>query len=136
MIERAVCEGAFRDAVATLRDKGLAEPIVRQIEKGQPFLGICLGLQMLFGFVYAATMAINGEITVGMYIAYVGLVVWLIWPIRNLGRIIVNASSGMVSYGRLMEVVKQSREPLFDGKVQRNGPAKGEIVFEDVSFMY
>jgi ATP-binding cassette subfamily B protein len=101
-----------------------------------PLSDIVLGLQMLFGFVYAATMAINGEITVGMYIAYVGLVVWLIWPIRNLGRIIVNASSGMVSYGRLMEVVRQAREPLFDGKVQPDGPVKGELVFENVSFMY
>ncbi|HJR80376.1 MAG TPA: ABC transporter ATP-binding protein [Anaerolineales bacterium] len=101
-----------------------------------PLSDIVLGLQMLFGFVYAATMAINGEITVGMYIAYVGLVVWLIWPIRNLGRIIVNASSGMVSYGRLMEVVKQAREPLFDGKVQPTGPVRGEIEFENVSFMY
>jgi ATP-binding cassette subfamily B protein len=101
-----------------------------------PLSDIVLGLQMLFGFIYAATMAINGEITVGMYIAYVGLVVWLIWPIRNLGRIIVNASSGMVSYGRLMEVVKQTREPLFDGKFQPDGPVKGEIVFEDVSFVY
>jgi ATP-binding cassette subfamily B protein len=101
-----------------------------------PLSDIVLGLQMLFGFVYAATMAINGEITVGMYIAYVGLVVWLIWPIRNLGRIIVNASSGMVSYGRLMEVVRQAREPLFDGKFQPDGPARGELVFEDVSFMY
>ena len=101
-----------------------------------PLSDIVLGLQMLFGFIYAAIMAINGEITVGMYIAYVGLVVWLIWPIRNLGRIIVNASSGMVSYGRLMEVVKQTREPLFDGKHQPDGPVKGEIVFEDVSFMY
>ena len=81
---------------------------------------------MLFGFVYAATMAINGEITVGMYIAYVGLVVWLIWPIRNLGRIIVSASTGMVSYGRLMEIVKQAREPLFDGKFQPEGPVQGE----------
>ena len=101
-----------------------------------PLSDIVLGLQMLFGFVYAATMAINGEITVGMYIAYVGLVVWLIWPIRNLGRIIVNASSGMVSYGRLMEVVRQSREPLFDGRVQPQGPVKGDLVFEDVSFIY
>ena len=101
-----------------------------------PLSDIVLGLQMLFGFVYAAIMAINGEITIGMYIAYVGLVVWLIWPIRNLGRIIVNASSGMVSYGRLMEVVKQAREPLFDGKAQPEGPVKGEIAFEDVSFIY
>jgi ATP-binding cassette subfamily B protein len=91
---------------------------------------------MLFGFVYAALMAINGEITVGMYIAYVGLVVWLIWPIRNLGRIIVSASTGMVSYGRLMEIVKQVREPLLDGKVQPDGPVTGELIFEDVSFMY
>ena len=101
-----------------------------------PLSDIVLGLQMLFGFVYAALMAINGEITVGTYIAYVGLVVWLIWPIRNLGRIIVNASSGMVSYGRLMEVVKQTREPLQDGKVHPEGPVRGEIVFENVSFMY
>ncbi len=101
-----------------------------------PLSDIVLGLQMLFGFVYAATMAINGEIRVGDYIAYVGLVVWLIWPIRNLGRIIVNASSGMVSYGRLMEVVKQAREPLLEGKVQPTGPVKGEIAFEDVSFTY
>ena len=40
--------GAFKDAVATLRQKELAGPIVRHIERGKPFLGICLGLQMLF----------------------------------------------------------------------------------------
>jgi ATP-binding cassette subfamily B protein len=101
-----------------------------------PLSDIVLGLQMLFGFVYAALMAINGEITVGTYIAYVGLVVWLIWPIRNLGRIIVNASSGVVSYGRLMDVVKQPREPLFEGKVHPEGPVQGDIVFDDVSFVY
>jgi len=101
-----------------------------------PLSDIVLGFQMLFGFVYAANMAINGEITVGMYIAYVGLVVWLIWPIRNLGRIIVSASTGMVSYGRLMEVVKQAREPLRDGTHQPTGPVRGDLVFEDVSFMY
>jgi glutamine amidotransferase len=44
--------GAFQDAVATLREKQLAEPIVRHINKGKPFLGICLGLQMLFDVGY------------------------------------------------------------------------------------
>ena len=101
-----------------------------------PLSDIVLGFQMLFGFVYGATMAINGEISVGTYIAYVGLVVWLIWPIRNLGRIIVQTSTGMVSYARLMEVVRQQREPLFDGKIQPKGPVRGDVLFEDVSFMY
>jgi len=101
-----------------------------------PLSDIVLGLQMLFGFVYAAYMTINGELTIGMYVAYVGLVVWLIWPIRNLGRIIVSASTGMVSYGRLMEVVKQVREPLHDGTHQPSGQVRGDLKFENVSFMY
>ncbi|HEY2587734.1 MAG TPA: imidazole glycerol phosphate synthase subunit HisH [Tepidisphaeraceae bacterium] len=44
--------GAFQDAVATLREQDLAEPIVRHIQRGKPFLGICLGLQMLFDVGY------------------------------------------------------------------------------------
>lgn len=39
--------GAFADAVAFLRKSGLAEPILEHIASGKPFLGICLGLQML-----------------------------------------------------------------------------------------
>jgi ATP-binding cassette subfamily B protein len=101
-----------------------------------PLSDIVLGAQMLFGFVFAAFMAINKEITIGDYIAYVGLVVWLIFPIRNLGRTIVQTSTGMVSYARLMDIVKQAREPLTDGRVQPEGPVRGEIEFQDVSFMY
>jgi len=44
--------GAFADAVRTLREKELAGPILNHIEKGKPFLGICLGLQMLFDVGY------------------------------------------------------------------------------------
>src|SRR5947207_8197718 len=40
--------GAFKDAIATLRSSGLAEPVLEHIKSGKPFLGICLGLQMLF----------------------------------------------------------------------------------------
>ena len=44
--------GAFQDAVATLRDRDLVGPILRHIDKGKPFFGICLGLQMLFDVGY------------------------------------------------------------------------------------
>ncbi len=40
--------GAFRDAIAELRRLELVEPIRRFIDSGKPFLGICLGLQLLF----------------------------------------------------------------------------------------
>jgi len=40
--------GAFRDAVFNLKERGLWEAIVEEVEKGKPLLGICLGLQLLF----------------------------------------------------------------------------------------
>jgi imidazole glycerol-phosphate synthase subunit HisH len=40
--------GAFCDAIAALRQRKLVEPVRAAIEGGKPFLGICLGLQMLF----------------------------------------------------------------------------------------
>lgn len=40
--------GAFKDAMDGLRQRGLIEPVVEWIQLGKPFLGICLGLQLLF----------------------------------------------------------------------------------------
>jgi len=40
--------GAFDPAVQHLRSRGLEEPIKKAIASGKPFLGICLGLQILF----------------------------------------------------------------------------------------
>jgi imidazole glycerol-phosphate synthase subunit HisH len=40
--------GAFRDAIARLREARFVEPIKDHIDAGKPFLGICLGLQLLF----------------------------------------------------------------------------------------
>lgn len=40
--------GAFKDAVSNLKNLGLFSAILRHIEKGKPYLGICLGLQLLF----------------------------------------------------------------------------------------
>jgi glutamine amidotransferase len=40
--------GAFRDAIARLRETQLDAPIVAHLRAGKPFFGICLGLQLLF----------------------------------------------------------------------------------------
>jgi glutamine amidotransferase len=40
--------GAFRDAIARLRETGLADAVRQHILAGRPFLGVCLGLQLLF----------------------------------------------------------------------------------------
>lgn len=40
--------GAFGDSITKLRALGLEEPLVAAIRDGVPFLGICIGLQLLF----------------------------------------------------------------------------------------
>ena len=40
--------GAFRDAITRLREAGFVQPITEHVHAGKPFLGICLGLQLLF----------------------------------------------------------------------------------------
>lgn len=42
--------GAFKDCRQNLEKTSLIEPIISFLEKGKPFLGICLGMQMLFSF--------------------------------------------------------------------------------------
>ncbi|MBP5254155.1 MAG: imidazole glycerol phosphate synthase subunit HisH [Lachnospiraceae bacterium] len=40
--------GAFRDAVRKLEETGMKDVVLREAASGKPFLGICLGMQLLF----------------------------------------------------------------------------------------
>ena len=40
--------GAFKDCMENLEKYGLVDILLRSVEKGKPYLGICLGLQVLF----------------------------------------------------------------------------------------
>lgn len=40
--------GAFGDAAEKLRESGMAEVVLKEVSKGKPLLGICLGMQLLF----------------------------------------------------------------------------------------
>jgi ATP-binding cassette subfamily B protein len=101
-----------------------------------PISNTLCGFQMLGGFLAGALMAINGTITIGTYLAYAGMVILIIWPMRNLGRLIVQMSSGLVSYARVTTVIKEEREPLSAGSYIPSGELRGEVVFRGVSFAY
>ena len=102
-----------------------------------PFSDVLTGAQMLFGYYIGAVMAINGEISIGSYLAYAGMIIWIIWPIRNLGRLIIQMSTGLVSYGRIIEVIKEEREPLSLGEYLPDpDTVTGEFDFNEVSFAY
>jgi ATP-binding cassette subfamily B protein len=101
-----------------------------------PVSDILSGLQTLIGLGIGASLTIDGTITLGSYVAYSGMVLWIIWPMRNLGRWIVQMSTGLVSYGRVREVIRQTREPMEEGILRLDAPLQGEIRFDEVEFAY
>lgn len=100
-----------------------------------PVSDLICSAQIIFGYLIAALMVLSGEITVGAFIAYAGMIVWIIFPIRNLGRLVVQTSTGLVSLGRVIEIIRQDREPLYEGD-HRPEKIEGEIEFENVGFRY
>jgi ATP-binding cassette subfamily B protein len=101
-----------------------------------PITDVMCGAQMLTGLLIGAGMVISGALSLGDYLAYSGMIVWLIWPMRNLGRLIVQMSSGLVSYSRVTEVLITEREPLDQGAHTPQAPTRGELVFDHISFGY
>jgi len=101
-----------------------------------PLTDVCCAVQMIGGFLFAATLAIDGKITVGTYMAYAGMITQIIWPVRFLGRLIVDVSGGLVSYQRVMSVIQEAQEPLADGTVPADTALHGAMSFHDVSFGY
>lgn len=101
-----------------------------------PVTDILAGGQMVAGYLVGAMMVMNGTITLGDYLAYVGMLVWIIQPMRGLGRLIVQASTGLVSYDRVREIAREEREPIMTGSYAPEGDLRGELVFRNVSFEY
>jgi ATP-binding cassette, subfamily B, bacterial len=101
-----------------------------------PSSDILVGAQWIGAVLFGALLALNGTITIGDFVAFTGLIIWIIWPMRNLGRLIVQISTALVSYKRVTDVIRHDREPLTLGRYRPAGPLQGDILFDDVSFEY
>lgn len=101
-----------------------------------PLSDLLCGIQMLAGYMVGALMAINGTISVGTYLAYAGMLLAIIWPMRNLGRLVVEMSRGLVSFDRVAEIIRHDREQMTEAGFQAPEKLQGELVFNNVSFAY
>ena len=101
-----------------------------------PSSDLLSSFQMILGLGLAALMTINTELTLGSYVAYAGMILWIIWPMRNLGRLIVQMSSGIVSFGRVKDVIKAEREEMSVGIEPELANLHGAIHFAKVGFAY
>jgi ATP-binding cassette, subfamily B, bacterial len=84
----------------------------------------------VLGTYWAAT----GVITLGTMLAFASYVSMLLWPVRQMGRVLTDMGKAMVSVGRINEILEEEIETFIedDGMKRYNG----EIQFKNVSFYY
>ncbi len=101
-----------------------------------PSTDLLCGAQMAISFIIGAFFAIDGKISVGNFVAFLSLIIWIIWPIRNMGRIIVHMSRALISFQRVMDIFKEDQEPLDKGSYLPQKDPKGYITLDHVCFAY
>ena len=88
------------------------------------------GMTLLFGILFA----VRGEITTGNVLTFVSYISMLIWPIRQLGRILQDLGKSMVAMKRLYEVLDAPAEQDTPGASE--APLYETIEFRHVAFGY
>jgi len=101
-----------------------------------PSTDLLCGAQMAISFIIGAFFTIDGKISVGNFVAYLSLIIWIIWPIRNMGRIIVHMSRALISFQRVMDIFKEDQEPLEKGSFLPQKDPQGSITLDHVCFAY
>ncbi|MBR1747246.1 MAG: ABC transporter ATP-binding protein [Clostridia bacterium] len=95
---------------------------------------IITGLEILIVMVSGAVFTVNGELSVGEYIAFISYNEMLLWPIRMLGRMLSEMSKAGVSLNRIVYIMDS--EPERDKEGAGECDMTGDIAFEHVNFAY
>ena len=95
---------------------------------------ILSGIQVMLVVVFGAWYCVHGSLTEGEYIAFISYNAMMVWPIRQLGRMISEMSKAGVSIDRVAYIMDSPMEEDDPDAVE--APMDGDISFEHVSFGY
>ncbi|MDD6467818.1 MAG: ABC transporter ATP-binding protein [Erysipelotrichaceae bacterium] len=93
---------------------------------------VCL-TQILVVILFGILEAQAGNLSTGNFFVFVSYEGMILWPMRNLGRILSDMGKMTVSIGRIHEILDT---PIEDVKTGLMPDLKGDIEFKDVSFQY
>ena len=91
-------------------------------------------LQVMVVLILGVVEAVNGELSLGGFLAFVSYNSTLAWPVRSLGRVLADMSKAGVSMDRVAYILGAEEERELPGA--EDAPMDGDIVFSHVSFGY
>ncbi|MBM7614834.1 ABC transporter ATP-binding protein [Alkaliphilus hydrothermalis] len=89
-----------------------------------------MGMVLMAGIYWTAL----GHISLGTMVVFITYIGMLLWPVRQLGRVITDMGKAMVSIERIQEIMNEEKEEM---EATGNKPViKGNICFRNVEFQY
>ncbi|MDR2482970.1 MAG: ABC transporter ATP-binding protein/permease [Treponema sp.] len=92
------------------------------------------GLQLAIIVAAGIWRSVQGELSPGTFLAFYTYCNWMIWPVRQLGRLLSELSKTLVAAGRVREIL--ATLPEEDPPEALTPPIRGEIRFDRVNFAY
>lgn len=97
---------------------------------------LCL-IQIAAVFLFGIRWTIQGQLSLGTLLAFSTYVGMLLWPIREMGRILTDLGRALVSIGRLREILDSPVEEMEGSiRIPEKSRLQGKIEFQDISFAY
>jgi len=113
---------------------GLWEKIAKDLSQFWSVSDILSGIQVMLVVVFGAYFCVSADVTEGEYIAFIAYNANMVWPIRQLGRMISEMSKAGVSIDRVAYIMDSPIEQ--DDPDATEVPMDGDICFEHVHFGY
>ena len=112
----------------------LWEKVGRLLSKFWAVSDVFSAIQVMLVVIFGAYFCVSGNLKEGEYIAFISYNAMLVWPIRQLGRMISEMSKAGVSIDRVAYIMDSPIEQ--DDGDATDAPMDGDICFEHVSFAY
>jgi ATP-binding cassette subfamily B protein len=122
----------FDDGAVKLYGTSLEK--VRLASRFWTFLEVIPNLTLVIVLLLGALAVGNGSVSLGTLVAFVTLMLSLIWPVESLGFILAMAQEAMTSADRVTEILDTKSE-IEDGPAVLTAP-RGHLRFENVSFRF
>jgi ATP-binding cassette subfamily B protein len=107
---------------------------VRLASRFWTFLEVIPNLTLVIVLLLGALAVGRGSITLGTLVAFITLMLSLIWPVESLGAILAMAQEAMTSADRISEIL-DTKSTITSGPDELENP-RGHLRFENVSFRF
>ena len=99
-----------------------------------PKIEFLTNISLVLMIVFGGYLVMNGEMSIGVLVAFSGYIWNLIWPMRMLGELTDLISRNLASAKKIFAIIE--REPEIKSGALEDVNIKGDIKFENVSFSY